>query len=111
MKLFLDDTRVPSDVGFINEEWTIVRDYDIFCLVVDFAQPQEISFDHDLHDFDLFGNEKTGMDCAKALVEMDHRWTHTITKDFKFHVHSMNPIGKKNIQCYLDNYIKFKRNP
>lgn len=109
MKLFLDDTRVPADVGYINEEWTIVRDYETFMLIVDNLQPQEISFDHDLQDYDTFGKEWTGLDCAKSLVEADSRWTHTVGKDFKFHVHSMNPIGKKNIQCYLDNYIKFKR--
>ena len=107
MKLFLDDTRVPADVGFINEEWTIVRDYETFCVIIDAFSPEEISFDHDLHDFDKSGKERTGKTCAEYLVLSDSKWN-VIPKDFIFHVHSMNPVGKKNIEEYIKGYIKHK---
>lgn len=109
MKLFLDDTRVPRDVGYQDAEWTIVRDYATFKVIVDNFVPTEISFDHDLADFDKDGKEYTGMTCAKYLVERDSKWN-MIHKDFQFKVHSMNPIGKKNIEEYLKSYIEFKRN-
>jgi hypothetical protein len=31
-----------------------------------------------------------------------------IPQDFQFYVHSKNPIGAKNIQMYLDNYLTMK---
>jgi hypothetical protein len=45
--------------------------------------------------------EKTGYHCAKWLVE------YCLDKNLKlpdFQVHSMNPVGKANIQSYLDNF-------
>ena len=49
--------------------------------------------------------EKTGMDCAKWLVDfcMD---TKQDLPDYI--IHSMNPAGGKNIFMYLDNYRKFQ---
>lgn len=50
-----------------------------------------ISFDHDL------GEEKTGYDLAKYIIE------HNISID-GFLVHSMNPVGRKNIVDLLVHY-------
>lgn len=33
-----------------------------------------------------------------------------IPKDFYFTVHSANPVGAKNIQEYLMNYLKYRTN-
>ena len=110
MKLFLDDTRIPRDVGYQDAEWTIVRDYATFKVILDNFGPEEISFDHDLADFSKnqgIEKEWTGLDCAKYLVERDSKWN-MITPDFKWKVHSYNPVGKKNIEEYLKCYIKFK---
>ena len=128
--LWLDDVRNPfvmsawllrwspeyyyeKDNGTHEVIW--VKDYDEF---VDWIQenglPTEIGFDHDLADviYSKRGNidmlkstwkEKTGMDCAKWLVDycIEHK------KDIpQFFVQSANPVGKKNIISLLNNAIK-----
>jgi len=128
--LWLDDVRNPfvmadwllqwapeyyyeKDEGTHEVIW--VKDYDEF---VDWIQenglPTEIGFDHDLADviYSKRGNidmlkstwkEKTGMDCAKWLVDycIEHK------KDIpQFFVQSANPVGKKNIITLLNNAIK-----
>lgn len=93
--LYLDDVRpIPNgDVG--------VRCFQEF---VDFIKqnglPKLISFDHDL------GEEKTGYDCAKWLVEycMDMKLPLP-----KFSVHSQNSVGKENIQKLLDNFYQYQK--
>jgi len=51
------------------------------------------------------GVEKTGLDCAKWLVDycMDNN-----QKLPEYSVHSMNPAGGKNILEYLNNFKKFQ---
>lgn len=119
--LFIDDERVPSDVTWVNiartTEWAIVRSCDAAVdWVLENGFPDVISFDHDLgyEAFDTNENgiiivtdateTKSGYDFAKWLVEYDME-TGLMPDDFSFTVHSMNPIGAKNIQSYLDNYI------
>lgn len=132
-KLFLDDIRIPSDVFkyikneiYLDSTWEIVRNYDEFIGYIEDswlhdAFPSIISFDHDLADEhyrpSMFNNpekyngyyqdfeEKTGMDCAKWLVEF------CMDNDLElpeFHVHSMNPVGGQNILLYLHNYKNFE---
>ena len=134
-KLFLDDIRIPKDsIGLVpsnmnqmywNDDWDLVRNYTEFC---DYIQsnglPEFISFDHDLSDEhynDLFSDknwikddnditlkydeysEKTGYECAKWLVD----WCLENEKQLpNFIVHSANPVGKKNIESYLNNAKK-----
>lgn len=130
MKLFIDDTRIPSDVGLVNKDWVIVRTYDQAILMLANLRVDEISFDHDLADFsDVNQKELTGYDVAKWIVENDQMVTYSeenpnkltgrifgaksasfqiIKPHFKFNVHSANPVGKKNIESLLNNYIKHK---
>jgi len=103
MKLFLDDERFPPDINLI---WVTVRSYEE---AVTYCQkhgcPSFISFDHDL-GCDKFGNpNKTGYDFVKWLVDMDIEHGTIIPQCFTFTVHSQNPVGAKNIQMYLDNYL------
>jgi hypothetical protein len=128
--LFLDDFRVPADCGkymsnpsfYYNNEWVIVRNYDEFVsFITKNGLPEVISFDHDLADEhysqDMYsGNdvydqhykefkEKTGLDCAKWLVDL------CMDKNLDlpdYIVHSMNPAGARNIWSYLENYRKFR---
>lgn len=130
--LFLDDVRIPQDVleysnnnAYRIESWVVVRSYDEFVdYILKNGMPNLVSFDHDLADqyhrpsmYDSDGQyvkfhlmdeyrEKTGYDCAKWLVErcMDNE-----VKLPKYLVHSMNPVGNKNIQSILDNYSKFEQ--
>lgn len=128
--LWLDDLRnpfidlegkVPKVKGIV--EW--VLNYEQFVQWIEkFGLPDVISFDHDLADEhytpEYFWNdyeeskkfqewkgqtyqEKTGMDCAKWLIEycLDNN-----KKLPKFFVHSANPVGADNIKKILENYIK-----
>ena len=128
--LFLDDIRNPKDCCqympnpkfYFDNEFVIVRNYDEFVkFIKKNGLPDVISFDHDLADehysadmykgtevynknYETF-QEKTGMDCAKWLVDfcMDTK------QDLpEYIIHSMNPAGGKNIFMYLDNYRKFQ---
>lgn len=130
--LFLDDIRMPGDVTWVpigdgkgyycaqGAPWEIVRSYkEAIDWVMMHGFPNVISFDHDLgyEEFDTNENgiivvtnateEKSGYDFAKWLCEYDMD-THTMPEDFSFTVHSMNEIGTRNIQMYLDNYIRRK---
>jgi hypothetical protein len=117
--LWLDDIRNP----YINEEGKVptrkngkhyniswVLNYEQFIKWIElFGLPDAISFDHDLADehyrpeysWDKY-EEKTGMDCAKWLVDycMDNN-----KKMPEIFVHSANPVGADNIKGLLDNYI------
>ena len=102
MKLYLDDIRTPKDDDFI-----IVRSFQE---AVKFVQqngiPNYISFDHDL-GCDEFNNiYPSGYDFAKWLIEMDLDNLYKFPEDFKFNVHSANPIGKANIEGILNNYLE-----
>lgn len=102
MKLYLDDVRDLPD-----ESFDLARSYDeAVNYVKQHGIPTFISFDHDLG---VDENEKllpTGFDFAKWLVEMDMDNIYKFPENFSFHVHSANPVGKANIEGYLNNYLK-----
>lgn len=114
--LFLDDIRDPDSVTWIplpKVQWLVVRNYDEFVATIKLrGMPVHISFDHDLADIHYLTadeskyTEKTGLDCAKWLVNycMDNSLQLP-----RFTVHSMNGVGAKNITNYLENYIKFTK--
>lgn len=118
--LFLDDERNPADVtwlligakGHLFADWAIVRSYDeATAWVTEHGFPDVISFDHDLglmHYANDYSDGKTGYHFAQWLVEYDMD-TNTMPADFEFTVHSKNPVGAKNIQMLLNNYIRAKR--
>lgn len=111
MHIFLDDYRIPSDVKWAilpqRFDWVIVRDYDGFVRLLDNMPiaPSFIAFDHDLADAHYKGDfsnpdEKTGYDCAKYLVERCLKKGWEIPD---YIVHSLNPIGRENIERFLEN--------
>lgn len=109
IKLFIDDVRMPSDVGLKNSEYIIVRDFYAARKAIAQYKPSFISFDHDLGEeaARIDGVLRTGYDIAKWMVnEVIHRNKDYITKDFKFNVHSANPVGAENIRGLLDGFIK-----
>jgi hypothetical protein len=118
--LFLDDVRVPNDVIWVNipphNYWNIVRSYNEFVnFISKNGVPEYICYDHDLSDmhyghglrgdsipYDQY-SERTGYDCAKWLVE------YCMKKGVKhpnYVVHSLNPVGAKNIIKYVESYNK-----
>lgn len=103
-------------------EWQIVRSYDEFRAFItqlylkEHRLPDMISFDHDLADEHLaylfthgrvgdYGvfKEKTGMHCAKWLIETCTR-NEIDLREVKLCVHSDNPGGTANIQSYINSY-------
>jgi len=125
-KLFLDDIRDPKEAfsytgfqDFLKDDWKIVRNYDQFIGFIGRnweyhkAFPSIIAFDHDLAD-EHYGapstaifKEKTGMDCAKWLVDF------CIDNELalpSWISHSMNPAGRDNINLFLQNFKRHQKN-
>lgn len=118
--LFLDDIRVPTDVTWVNipadQHYSVVRSYKEFVdLITLQGVPKYVCYDHDLA-YTHYGhglnndeipynsyNEKTGYDCAKWLV--GYCFAKKINHP-PYIVHSMNPIGKQNIESYINSYNK-----
>ena len=114
MKMFLDDERWPPRKGWwqkvlswikIYPEWIIVRSYDEACLkVTELGCPSFISFDHDL------GPGQSGLNFVKWLVTIDLEHPYFfIREDFQFQVHSANPVGRQNIEQYLNQYLEWRK--
>lgn len=117
--LFLDDIRYPIDVYrytkqdiYLRNDWHIVRNYEEFInRIFEYGLPELISFDHDLADEHNWDNdtkrfvEKTGYDCAKWLIDycMDNDLALT-----EFYCHSMNTVGKENIESLFKNFKNIK---
>lgn len=100
--LFLDDERWPPQKNQ-KGEWVICRTLDdVKSVIAERGFPNFISFDHDLGD-----DQPTGMDVTKWLVDYDMD-NDAIPEDFEFYVHSQNPIGKRNIESYLNGYLRIK---
>ena len=108
-RIFLDDVR---DVPMIypdltNEDFIVVRTYaDFVVLILKEGLPELISFDFDLGS-DAEGNIlPDGLACTKWLIYESN----LDLCDFKFKVHSANPVGSKQISGLLDNYINHLKN-
>ena len=129
-KLFLDDFRIPTDClcymrnekGSENtvylDKWDVCKDYDAFVdAIKNKGLPELISFDHDLSGehyhmhqitdfcwktyYDTKDRPMTGYDCAKFLI--DYCLSHQAALP-TYLVHSMNPIGTRNIQELLMSF-------
>lgn len=94
MKLFVDDLRLPPD-----SSWTVARSSSEALGMCEAIWPSQLALDHDL------GGEDTIMNFLKGLYKMwDGKrpipsWT----------VHSGNPVGKKNIESYMNSWEKSSR--
>jgi len=124
--IYLDDVRTPISEG-LDSIWTVVRNYDEFIAKiteVGLENIEVISLDHDLGDsamMEFYRNvspnyildysnitEKTGMDCAKWLVNQSIE-TKTVLP--QIYTHSANPVGSANIMGYINNYLMKSRLP
>lgn len=109
--LFIDDERDPIDVKwgsvwerymYMNYDWIIARNwYEVLEIIISYGIPSIISFDHDLGD-----NTPTGYDIAKNISNLIMDGGHKIPDKFQYLVHSKNPIGKTNIESYMNNFLK-----
>ena len=92
MKLWVDDVRRPPQ----GEGWTWVTNTTDakICLVTGLVT--EASLDHDLGD-----DPYTGYDLVKWMASGVGKWP-TVA----IYTHSMNPVGRVNIQATIDRYFK-----
>ena len=93
--IYIDDMRQPliPDVLWVksyDEAIAAVRSLDEVEVIINMPITLTIDFDHDL------GEEKTGYDFAKWLIEQSYLG--------KFRIHSMNPVGANNIRQLLKHY-------
>ena len=121
--LYLDDQRTPTNTLPGYEPWFVVRNYDQFVEWVSLnGMPDFVSFDHDLaeeHIDDYFKQklalgyqhpsyneytEKTGLDCAKWLVDLVQANPKLVIKACS--VHSHNPVGANNIHSFINGFKK-----
>ena len=126
-KLFLDDLRMPENAFsytknpiYLDPDWVIVRNYDEFVKSIEErGVPDVVSFDHDLADehygtedhiwdceYSMF-REKTGYHCAQWLIY--HCIDNKLMISKKVYIHSMNPVGTKNIDSLFRTYEKIYR--
>ena len=86
--IYIDDMRQPLIPDAL---WVKSYDEAIAALtIINMPITLTIDFDHDL------GEEKTGYDFAKWLIEQSYIG--------KFRIHSMNPVGTNNIRQLLKHY-------
>lgn len=94
--IWLDDFRVPDKAFNVCYNIIWLKNYSDFCNYINTnGIPDHIAFDHDL------GEEKTGYDCAKYLV--NYCASHNIDIP-TFSIQSSNPVGRDNIKQLLNRY-------
>jgi hypothetical protein len=114
--LFLDDFRDPRVLKDLRT-WVIVRNYNDFVkIITERGLPDLISFDHDLSfehypttesdipDYNTY-KEKTGYHCASWLIDY---CLHNDKPLPEWQVHSMNPVGRKNIAGLLIDFRRYQ---
>lgn len=112
--LFIDDERDPINVKwgvtwqenamYRDDAWIIARDLsEVSEIILSMGMPHTISFDHDLGE-----GKSTGHDIVKMLVNLslDSPDKYSFPDNFRYFVHSKNPVGAENIRKYLINYFK-----
>ena len=101
MKMYLDDLRTPIEkYDFIARSY-----YQAIDIIKNNGVPHFISFDHDLG---VDKNNKllhSGYDLVKWLIKHDINNNYPLPSNFKFKVHSQNPIGKQNITLLMKSYL------
>lgn len=80
-------------------------DYHSFIEAVDRHQNTitHLSFDHDINSYNENGEELTGYNALKKVLDI---LPIDIVKRTRFTIHSANPVGRDNMLCYLENFYK-----
>lgn len=91
--LFLDDARNPPKN---DKKWIVARTFtEALTIVKTYGMPIFISFDHDLG---LPEDGKNGYDFVTWLEKEIRTSKKYFPEGFEYFVHSMNPVGKRNIE-------------
>lgn len=104
-KLFIDDERWPKDDSFVIARSSA----DAIEMIKERGMPDNIAFDHDLGiAFDQ--NDNQYVDSTMRVVHwiIDQHYDHdlAIPEHFTFTVHSMNPIGARNIRELMTGFLR-----
>lgn len=96
-KLFIDDERDP-----VTDGWVTARTSNsaINACVERWSLPNEIAFDHDL------GGEDTTRKFVLWMFDVLEKGIYRLPKDFKYSIHSQNPIGARSIRLYMEDIIR-----
>jgi len=102
-KIWIDDVRTPPD-----DSWTWCKSskeaidlIDAIYILERETRPRfEISFDHDL------GGDDTTIPVAKRFEELAF---HGCSFALEWHIHSANPVGKKNLIRILESMERFQK--
>jgi len=98
--LWVDDVR-PTPDHLQNKGWCRARSFHEAITKLELMDYHEISLDHDLASF--YGNrEMTGYDIVMWLVARKQQGGYVPSI---IHVHSANPVGRKNIQDVVNQYF------
>lgn len=90
-KLFIDDIRNPVD-----ESWEVARSSkQAIQFIKLYGMPIEIAFDHDL------GGDDIAIRVIDFISEELNSSRIKIPKGFKYSVHSVNSVGRQNIDVYM----------
>lgn len=109
MRIFLDDLRKIHDIypNDVEDSWVVIRNPENFKDYVRMSLIygdiiSEMSFDHDL------GICENGYDLIKWFC--DFCIENNIKNLPEIHVHSANPVGRKNIESYVASFKKYINN-
>lgn len=93
MKIWLDDIReAPNGYNWVlsvNKVKQLIIDCENSGIAID-----ELHLDHDLGDYASDGGD------AIELV----KWLAETERHYKIKIHSMNPVGRQNMQALIDRY-------
>ena len=96
LKLFIDDERGP-----VTRDWLVAKSSDeAIKLVKKYGIPIVLQFDNDL------GGDDTSMVFINWLINYMLDNDLTFHKNFRFDIHSQNPVGVLNIKSKMDSFIK-----
>src|SRR3990167_2628476 len=110
ISLFLDDTRLPSHVGWDDNEWLTVRTAKEAFEILKQGNVVDLSLDHDLgmEIITTFAGGQyteayndttpTGYDLCKWMVE------NNVWPSGNIYIHSSNPVGRDNMKQLIDRY-------
>ena len=108
LNLFIDDEREPPFKD--GKIWMVVRTMEQAQeIIAEHGCPMFISFDHDL-GYEGSKLLPTGLDFAKWLIDQDlDQGGRFFPSGFWFFVHSMNPVGARNIADLMFRYLMVHR--
>jgi len=101
-RLFIDDERWPT-----TPDWIIARTpLQAIQAFENYGMPYEIAFDHDL-GVSSDGTKMEVMEFVNYLWHLAEEGKLIFPSDFKYSIHSQNPIGAENIRSKMDQLIRY----